>query len=204
MIGLMIIGFFALYLLISAFVVGGASRWAKKHGRSAWKWGGLAVFVMYNLVFWDFIPTLVAHKYYCATEAGFWVYKTPEQWAKENPGVMNGLVENRGAPSTRQATIQGFTDTYYLNQRINKIVKQYRTSSVLPINRLEQEVVDAQSNQILARYTDFFSGYGGLGTGGDGSWRVLKVWLSVKQCESGASHYEQFLSFKRTFQGIEK
>jgi len=204
MIGLMVLLFFGIYIAITIWITRAAANWAKRNNRSPWRWGGLAVFVMYNLVFWDFIPTLVAHKYYCATEAGFWVYKTPEQWAKENPGVVETLVANKGAPSIRQDTSYGFTDTYFLNQRINKVVKQYRTSSILPINRLEQEIVDVQGNQALARYTNFFSGYGNLGTGGDGSWRVLKVWLSVKQCGGNADHYEQFLSFKRTFQGVAK
>lgn len=204
MIGLMIIGFFALYLFISAFVVGGAARWAKRNGRSAWKWGGLAVFVMYNLVFWDFIPTLIAHKYNCATEAGFWVYKTPEQWKKENPGVVETLVTNKGAPSARQDTLHGFTDTYFLNQRIHKVVKQNRTSSILPIYRLEQEIVDVQSNHALARYTDFFSGYGNLGTGGDGSWRVLKVWLMKESCGREDHPQHQFYVFEEILLGDKK
>ena len=42
---------------------------------------------MYNLMFWGLIPTLAMHKYYCATHAGFWVYKTPEQWMKQNPDL---------------------------------------------------------------------------------------------------------------------
>ncbi len=46
---------------------------------------------MYNLVFWDLIPTKLLHKYYCATEAGILVYKTPGQWITENPGVAETL-----------------------------------------------------------------------------------------------------------------
>ncbi len=91
MLGLVVLFVIGLYLAISALVVWLAARWAKKRRRRGWVWGGIAAFAMYNLVFWDLIPTLVMHKYYCATEAGFWLYKTPEQWVKENPGVMETL-----------------------------------------------------------------------------------------------------------------
>lgn len=80
MIGLMVLGFFAVYLLVSIWVTSKAASWAKANNRKPWLWGGLAAFMMYNLVFWDLIPTLVMHKHYCDTQAGFWVYKTPEQW----------------------------------------------------------------------------------------------------------------------------
>ncbi len=91
MLGLVIIAFIVAYLAVSGLVVWLAARWARKHKRRPWVWGGLAALVMYNLVFWDWIPTIAMHKYYCATQAGFWVYKTPEQWARENPGVLETL-----------------------------------------------------------------------------------------------------------------
>lgn len=91
MLGLVVIAFIAAYLAVSVLVVWLAVRWARRHNRRAWVWGGLAAFVMYNLMFWDWIPTVVMHRYYCSTEAGFWVYKTPEQWEKENPGVLEVL-----------------------------------------------------------------------------------------------------------------
>jgi len=90
-IALVILFFLAIYLLITAVVMGLASRWARRHGRRGWVWAGVAAFGMYNLVFWDLIPTLLVHKYYCETQAGFWVYKTPEEWRDENPGVLETL-----------------------------------------------------------------------------------------------------------------
>lgn len=72
-------------------VVRFAVRWAKRRGRRGWVWGSAAALAMYHLMFWDLIPTLLIHRYYCATEAGFWVYKTPEEWVKENPGVLETL-----------------------------------------------------------------------------------------------------------------
>ncbi len=94
--GLVIAGALALYLLITITVVIGVIKYAKKNGKSAKRWGCSAALVMYLIPFWDWIPTVVAHQYYCATEAGFLVYKTVEQWKKENPGVMETLISNRG------------------------------------------------------------------------------------------------------------
>lgn len=86
MYGLLVFGALGLYLLISIGVVLWAIRHAHKSGKSGKLWGWGAAFVMYNLMFWDWIPTVVAHKYLCATQSGFWVYKTLDQWKEENPG----------------------------------------------------------------------------------------------------------------------
>lgn len=199
MFGLIVLVVIGLYLLISVGVVRWAIGYARKNGKNAKRWGWGAALGMYLLVFWDWIPTVVAHKYYCSTEAGFWVYKTPEQWKKENPGVMETLVENKGAPSTRQGKKGGFTDTYLLNHRINKIVKEYRASSVLPVYRLEQEVVDASNHRVLARYLDFWTGYV------DG-WGDIKFWMTGnKHCNDGGAHRDvEFNEFKHQLLGSKK
>ena len=96
MMGLMVLMFFGFYLLVSVFVTSKAASWAKANNKKPWLWGGLAAFVMYNLVFWDLIPTLIVHKHYCDTQAGFWVYKTPEQWVKENPELTKEDLKSYG------------------------------------------------------------------------------------------------------------
>ena len=157
MLGLMVLLALGVYLAVSALVIWLATRWAKKRGRRGWVWGGLAAFAMYNLVFWDWIPTVATHKYYCANESGFWVYKTLDQWKAENPSVMEGLVTDKSARSTRQGDMENFIDTYFLNQRFNWVVKK---TGPLPVNRWrrEQELVDTMTGEVLARYVDFSTG----------------------------------------------
>ena len=169
MIGLMVLLFFAVYLAISIAVTITVAVRVKRH---PWLWGGLAAFVMYNLVFWDWIPTLVMHKYYCDTQAGFWVYKTPEQWKKENPGVAETMVPTKDAPTNKLG--------YILNQRFTWAIKQ--ENFPLSLVRRTEEVIDMQTNASMARYVDFKTGYGGFGLGGDGTWRVLKFWLADEYC----------------------
>ncbi len=181
--GLVILGALALYLLVSIFVVIGAIKHAKNNGKSTKRWGWGAVLVMYLIPFWDWIPTVAVHQYYCATESGFWVYKTPDQWKAENPGVAETLVANKGASSKRQGDMTNYTDTYFLNQRFNWVVKK---TGPLLLNRWrwEKEVIDTNTNEVLVRYVDFSTGSGFIG----GPPRMLRFWLQSEHCVGGQGH----------------
>jgi len=162
MMGLGILSAFALYLVISILVVRIAARAAKKRGRSPLRWGAAAALVMYLLVFWDHVPTLLVHWYYCKEEAGIWVYKTPDQWKKNNPGVIENL-PMPGPSGSRSKWEEfdggsGIANTYSLNERFNWIVKKQDISNLLPIIRKEQLVNDVTRNETLARYVDFSTG----------------------------------------------
>jgi len=180
MMGLAFLVFFAVYLLISIGVVKWAIGYARKNGKSTKKWGWGAAFVMYSLVFWDWIPTVAVHQFYCAKDSGFWVYKTFDQWKAENPGVMEGLVANKGGPSTRQGDMENYTDTYFLNQRFSWVVKK---TGPLLLNRWrwEKEVIDTKTNEVLVRYVDFSTGSGFVG----GPPRRLRFWLQSDHCVGG-------------------
>lgn len=204
MLGLAVLIVIGLYLLISFGVVRGAVGYARKSGKSAKRWGWSAALVMYLLVFWDWIPTVATHQYYCATEAGFWVYKTPEQWKKENPGVMETLVANKGAPSKYEAFDDGHgkRNIYLLNDRFNWIVTQQDISSLLPIIRTEQEVKDVQKNEVLARYIDFGSGNSVKNTVGPPG--PMKFWLVNRHCINGGRNQGLMYSFEHVVRGAEK
>ena len=198
MIGLMILLALGVYLAVSALVVWLSARWAKKRGRRGWVWGGVAAFAMYNLVFWDWIPTVATHQYYCAKESGFWVYKTLDQWKAENPGVMETLVANKGAPSNYVGDAKNYTDTYFLNSRFNWVVKK---NGPFPLNRWrrEQQVVDSKSGEVLARYVDFSTGNGNIG--GD---IELRFWLQRGHCVSGELNQGMMYSFVHNVRGAEE
>ena len=178
--GLVIFAALGLYLLISIIVVIVSARIAKKKDRNPWAWGFGAAFIMYNLVFWDWIPTVVAHKYYCSTEAGFWVYKTVDQWKAENPGVAKELISPVVSPSTHTDKELDHITIYSLNKRFNWVVKK---TGPLPINRWrwEQVVEDSKTHQVLARYVDFSTGNGDIG--GE---LELRFWRHADHCGGGA------------------
>jgi len=84
MIGLMYLLALLLYLALSIAVVVAIGRWAKRSGKKRWAWMSGAGVVMYLLVFWDLVPTIVMHRYLCSTYAGMTIHKTPEAWLAEN------------------------------------------------------------------------------------------------------------------------
>jgi hypothetical protein len=83
--GFFILLFFGVYLCFACGVILAAIWIAKQlHGTPA-LWGSLAFLTMVNLPLWDRIPVSLAHSQQCEAEAGLTIYKTLEQWQKENP-----------------------------------------------------------------------------------------------------------------------
>lgn len=204
--GLVVFCVIGLYLLTSIAAVVGAIVYARRHGKSATRWGSGAALVMYLLVFWDHIPTLATHKYYCEKEAGFWVYKTLDQWKAENPGVMEALPIPglAGSPTKNEQFDGGYgqMDTYLLNERFNWAVSQRDILRLLPIIRIEQEVKDAKKNEVLARYVDFATGNTVKNTVGPPG--PLKFWLSNQHCSGGGSNQDALRKFRDNFYGSTK
>lgn len=201
--GLVVFMVIGVYLLISFGVVIWAATRAKD-GKSAIRRGLVAALVMFLIPCWDWIPTVVAHKYYCEKEAGFWVYKTLDQWKAENPGVIEGLVANAGAPSRYEQFDDGHGEasTYLLNDRFHWIVTQQDFTNLLPIIRVEQQVKDLKRNEVLARYVDF--GAGNSVGNYEGSQGPMKFWLRNGHCIGGGNNQDALRNFRNLFMGAEK
>ena len=196
--GLVVFAVMGAYLLISVGVTVWAVRYAKKHEKNAKLWGFGAAFIMYNLVFWDWLPTVVAHKYYCSTEAGFWVYKTVDQWKAENPGVMETLVQ-----ADSHFISEKNISLYVLNNRFKWVMKD---SSVffLPLFQHEELIVDVKDGDVLARYLDYSSGYSNAYVTGNGGLTGMKFWLVDQHCDSGAKNQDVLRAFRNSVSGGEK
>jgi hypothetical protein len=183
MIGLLIISFFIIYLLVSMVVVGLAASSAKKRNRSPWRWGGLAAFVMYSLLFWDLVPTLVIHKYYCSTEAGLWVYKTPEQWMAENPKIRLLDYQERGANDFKvEKTLGSGTETSFIVNKTSRIkyLEHKRPLFFLTENRrVEETLYDEAQKTYLARKITYEAGHP---FGAPKKLAHYKFWVNLKQC----------------------
>jgi hypothetical protein len=153
--GLVILAALALYLVISVFVVVRAVSHAKRRGKSALRWGAGAALVMYLIPFWDWLPTVAMHQYYCRTEAGFWVYKNLEQWKAENPGVMETLSEK----SKPQTTGKDGHFRYWSTQRF--YTDRQQTRFMHAVLREEESLFDSSTGQLLARSINFLRGQSG-------------------------------------------
>ncbi len=185
MLGLVVLFAIGIYLAISALVVWLAARWAKKHNRRGWVWGSLAAFAMYNLVFWDLIPTLVMHKYYCSTEAGFWVYKTPEQWVKENPGVRETLKMSLKPSHTNTNVLLGDSKTLRSSRTQRFFQDTTREVIFLSLGRTEEKFYDVETGDLIARSVNFIPGSGGASFVSGGSLEAWRRTFAFGWFESG-------------------
>ena len=177
MLGLVVVGAIAAYLLVSIIVLIETVSWARKHGRNAKRWGWGAVLFMYLLVAWEQIPIYLLHKYYCATAVGYWVYKTPEQWKAENPGVAQTLQPpTKNLPRYQLVDHEGTGDI--LNERFAEESRVF-SPPLLPVAVVHDVVVDRQTGEVMARSVTVSSGYGQFPSGRRNSW---KVWVGADTC----------------------
>lgn len=201
MIALLILVIAGLYLIVSITVVYRAVQFAKRNGRSSWRWGGSAVLVMYLLVFWDHIPVLVLHKYYCGKDAGFWVHKTPEQWIKENSS-------NVGEPWSDQSkwrvqAMENGETRYWMSSRVYLAIKR-KPDYAHAIGREEKQLVDAMTGAPIAQAVDYGRGSISQFAMGLHSWTDAKLWLGLgrRTCGTGEPYMVQLSNFGRRLQKL--
>lgn len=199
MFGLIVILIALGYLLLSIAVVIAMRKHARNTGKNVARWGWGAALVMWLIPFWDWLPTVAVHQYYCATEAGFWVYKTPEQWKLENPGVMEGLRRHGRSPSKTEGNDENNTVTFFLNARFNWVVK--RNGKYL-FNRWRHEYLleDVKTSEVLARYVDFSTSQERPQAG----WSGWKFWLEREYCSGGRRNKDAIFEFEDQFEGLKK
>ena len=189
MFGLIVMSVIAAYLVASVLVVKKAMRWAEANGRSRKRWGWIAAMTMYLPVFWDHIPTVLLYQYLCATQQGFQVYKTVEQWQRENPGVAETLTPLTGIRLQQIGVIDG----YLLNRRFaNVLLETRKPVPFLPVSIHEERIVDVATEETMAKQVRIGSGYGNLALGGSRSW---KFWLKQPNCDK--SSRQQFAAYSR-------
>ena len=175
----MVIGFIMLagltiYLIISLILITIGVKAARNRGKPGWKGGLLVAVIMYLILFWDWIPTYLTHKYYCETQGGYFLNKTLEQWEKENPGVLDTLTPISQPPETESNRRQRFV----LNQRFARDI--YSSKHVFGISKRDHHIVDIKTGEMLAGYIDFNSGQSYYDPE---SFRDFKFWLRFDSCE---------------------
>lgn len=199
MIGLLYLVFFSVYGLVSALVIYKSYGFTKSRYSKGWVGGWLAALVMYNLVFWDWIPVYVMHKYYCSAEAGFWVYKSPEQWIKENPEMVGQKwgddYHGYDLKFLSFEVINDHTSRYWSSSRIFNEVTQTRSFNDA-IGRSESVLVDKATGNALARAIEFYRGSPGALALGANSLSDYKIWLSLGHRNCGStSAIQGFMDF---------
>ncbi len=182
MIGLMMLLALGLYLAISAGVVAWTVRWAKRNGRGVWRWGIGAVFLMYLLVFWDHIPTLILYKHYCATKAGFWVYKTPEQWKAENPGVAETLNRSNSKNFRNSDDSWGFD----LNERFIWL-HEIEKNPIFPVWIDYESIIDVKNKEKMVERINVGAGY-------EGGKQLYRFWTYINAYTPNQKQFESYIT----------
>lgn len=161
------------YILISIAVVFWVSRYAKAKGRGAGRWAVMTALIIFLIPFWDLIPTIVTREYFCSTEAGLKIYKSPEKWRAENPGVYETLVREK----LRRSYANSDEHITPLNQRFNLVSK---LEGPLLFNRwrVVSEIRDEKNGEVIAREIDFQTGQ----ERPQADWSGWKFWLQSSQC----------------------
>ena len=180
----------ALPIILWLGAVALAARLAKKRGKSPWAWGTVAALVIYVPIFWDHIPTVLAHKYYCETEADFQIYKTVEQWKTENPEVAKSL-SWRSVPVT--TTNPDGSRRQVLNERI-ALDRRTTPTTLLTTQRHQYIFIDVRSREVLAKRVTVSSGYGNPLVGSRDGINAFKFWLSLDPCVTDIESYGTFFA----------
>lgn len=191
-----IIAYVGTALIITIIVMGISAYLARRKGKNPAKWALLSAFSLFVFVFWDYYPTKWTHQYYCEKEAGFWVYKTLNQWKAENPGVMETLVYNKAMPYVQ--TPYGVANA--LNLRFIYIYK-YEGPFLFNRWRVETEIRDSKNGEVIAREVGFSTSQIRRQAG----WSGWKFWLDREHCKI-ENHRDQgsFDKVTSQFEGSKK
>ena len=218
MITLLVVAVFVLYLLASIFFVRWVAHRSRLAGRNPRYWGAGAALFMYLLVFWDHIPVLILHRYYCSKDAGFWIYQTVEEWASANQGV-NGTFGPKQLPQdskrkqglensnalladgtevwlSRDGAITQFrrvdgTRGYWINERF--YVELVNTDNFAhAISREEQRLVDDKTRITLAQSVNYWRGKTGQFAMGLTTLFDFKFWLGWGDRECSGNEVQSF------------
>ncbi len=173
---LVVIGAMGFYLIVLILLTCLTYQWVAKRGSPRGKRRLIATvgfLVVFLVMFWDWLPTVWLHSYYCDKYAGLTVYKTLEQWKQENPGIAETMVRQK------PPLLVGTGDKHYfqLNQRFRWEIEY--TEKVLWLGHYENRVVDSKTGEVLARYIDFSTGQSGHNLG---SFRDFKPWMYRQSC----------------------
>lgn len=186
MMGLLVFVVLGFYFALSAFLVVGVSCFSKKHFRVGWPVGVLVGLVMYNLVFWDAIPTWYTHRHLCDTEAGLKVYQTPEEWAKENPeryqmarAATERVIARRS--NNDLEAIHSFTE---FSSGLNlELYSSRQRNYAFNTGVVRERVFDSVSGKVLFEVTDFHGGAGSRSLAvGASSFADYKFWTVTGRC----------------------
>lgn len=154
MIGLAYLLFFVVYSLISFVLIRLSYRYAKRRFNRGWLGGFVAFIVMYNLIFWDWVPAIVGHKYLCQRDAGFFMYEKPDQWFQNNPSARG---PSWGSGKLPFEVVNNHISISWISNDVYREIHSYPDYSI-GVSRKEQRLLEANSGRVLAKSVEYYRG----------------------------------------------
>lgn len=194
MIGLMYLMAAAVYLVIMTKAVGFAWKKGLTSGsrKRAWIYGALAFLLVYLPVFWDHIPTVIAHRHYCAKDGGVHVYKDPQEWLAEHKGEIENLRVEAGGEHVGKTLPDGWDRSYLVNKYV---AFETRNEDLYPLPkigvwRVSERLFALDSQEILATSINYGT-YKSFNSGG------LRFWLNFPGCSD--DHLQKWSSVESAY-----
>ncbi len=187
MAGLLVFAVLGGYVLISVLIVYRVLRAAPQKKLVAGILAAIVVTLPVTTMFWEYVQTKRTFEKYCREEAKVTIFKTIEQWKKENPGVAETLMpyNDKNRPEKRPDINSNLDEEIGINEYINSrfiwVVKEKGPIENNVIKRIS-EIIDIKTGKIIVRWTDFSSGYGNPFLGTPYGWKSYKVWLTNSKC----------------------
>ena len=182
-------------VLIGAPIVG--YKLAAKHGWPASRRRLAAVFcflLIFLPMFWDWLPTIWLHSYYCEKYSGLTVSKTPEQWQLANPGAAQTITR------AKEPLVVG--EWPKLSSRLNG---RFRVDSesiekALWLREREERIVDEVTGEVLVRFIDFSTGQQRARRLGE--FRDIKLWMRRDSCQGDFQQHREFSVLRQAFANL--
>lgn len=185
--------FIVVYLFFTIVVVSISSSVAGSCNRSPWLWGSISLILMYNLVFWDYIPTKIVHNHLCSTKSGLIVHQAPDQWYSQyvsefnnNPPSLNDNSLGRGTPVSVTDNNSRLIQGYSINNRIIDVIEiGIPVYHIIPIRKNVYYIYDKKTQSRLVELVNYTIGYSGQGdtNAGISAW---KIWMSGSCFKAGS------------------
>jgi len=172
-------GLLGLYLVLVATLTTLAWRAAKRRGVAGWKWGLPTLIVLYLLVFWDHVPTLLLHEYECRTRGGIEIFMSPEDLANKSASFTTPgwRISSKEASELRDGPAVDQREA-----RIASVKHVWTVSNLVPVIGISVSLLDRSDEAMLARFTYFLAGH--RITQDQLTQATWKLWLHRGSCDS--------------------
>jgi len=195
MIGLMYLIAAVFYIWLMVVVVrfgwrvGGAKNGSRKRAAA---YAFIGFLIVYLPLFWDHIPTLLMHRYYCSKDAGLTVYVSPEQWISDHQNEVDQLkIPFLEEINTGTIYKPGGWSGHLVNRKVLYLNKTEQVGwGRLYVNRSEARLVDANDSVLVKAI-----GYGyseQLPSGG------LRLWMKTGSCRTGNDYWASFSQIRNS------